>query len=211
MFDDMLKIFLFGFIELGTASLLTLTTPHQNSDFSFINMSVAVLVFIQLIITLPLTYSLILGQKQEVYQQKRFQERWSTFLFGIKILDEHSWQKQLYVISFLFTRYLFLTLAFVNNEGVFDVMLMMSMFFFNCAMFFSKAPLYGKWNNFLGRFNQFTMLVCTYHLIVFTDVVSKRAQYYGGWSLITVIVIFIAVNLLFFVLDILGIVNKLLL
>jgi hypothetical protein len=67
-------------------------------------------------------------------------------------------------------------IAFAVNfqDGCFDVMFMMGLFLFNCSMFFSKAPLYGKWNNFLGRFNTFALLSCTYHLILFSDMVDKN-------------------------------------
>jgi hypothetical protein len=90
-FDDILKISLFGFIEIGAASLLTLTTPHTNREFTFVNIFLGVIIVLELFIGLPLTYSLILGQEMNVYRRKSFQDRWSTFIFGIKILDRDSW------------------------------------------------------------------------------------------------------------------------
>lgn len=122
-------------------------------------------------------------------------------MFGVKVYDrQNKMDTQIYIISFLGVRYLFLILAFIrpSEDGCFDVMFMMAIFFFNAVMFFRRKPLYGLWNNNLGRFNTFAMLVCCYHLIMFTDAVEKDTQYHAGWSLITAIVIFIIVNLLYF-------------
>lgn len=134
-------------------------------------------------------------------------------MFGVKVKAHDSWDKQLYVIAFLGTRYLFMTICFAYNEqeGCFDVMFLMAIFLFNSAMFFSKKPLYGKWNIFLGRFNTLSLLVCSYHLIMFSDMVDVDVSYYAGWSLVTVILTFIIVNLLYLTYDTIYAINMLLL
>jgi hypothetical protein len=71
-FDDILKIFLFGFIEIGTAAILTLQSPRTSLEHGFVNISLAVIMLLELVVVLPMTYSLILGQKQEVYRRKKF-------------------------------------------------------------------------------------------------------------------------------------------
>lgn len=71
-FDDLLKIFLFGFIEIGAAAMLTLHASTENVDYTFVNICIASLCVIELIVVLPLTYSLILGQKPEVYRRRSF-------------------------------------------------------------------------------------------------------------------------------------------
>ena len=113
------------------------------------------------------------------------------------------------IISFLASRYLFIILSFLTpyEDGLVDVLLLMGMFLFTSGMFFGQRPLIGRWNNFLGRFNAFAMLVCTYHLMMVTDISDQEFQYYVGWSLITVIMIFIVVNLLYFAIDMFDSIN----
>ena len=53
-------------------------------------------------------------------------------------------------------------------------MLIMALFLFNLVSFASLMPLYGQWNNFLGAFNRFALLVCSYHLIAFTEYVDTK-------------------------------------
>jgi hypothetical protein len=43
-FDDMLKIYVFGFIELGTSAILAFNAPTTNLDNSFLNISLAVII-----------------------------------------------------------------------------------------------------------------------------------------------------------------------
>jgi len=77
---------LFGFIEFGASALLAVTAPSELRNSS-LNTLLAVIILFQGIVQLPLTYSLILGQEQAIYQQKGFQERWGSFLFGVRVIE----------------------------------------------------------------------------------------------------------------------------
>ena len=97
-----------------------------------------------------------------------------------------------------------------NEDGLFDIFVLLTIFLVNAGIFFGRQPLYGWWNNLLGRFNNFAMLVCTYHLLMFTDAVDKHIQYQACWSLITTVLIFITVNLMYFFMEILVAIDRLL-
>lgn len=211
-FDDLLKILLFGFIKIGIAASMAIQTPESNIDYTLLNMTVGGFLLFELAIVLPLTYCLILGQTQEVYNSSEFKGRLGQFLLGIKIIGPDSWTNQCYLITFLFTRYCFMLLAFVKttDDGCFDVMLLMTLFLFNTVMFWSRKPLNGKWNNILGRFNTLILLACSYHMIMFSDFVQQDTQYLAGWSLVFTIFLFLVVNLLYLSYDLLDAINKIL-
>lgn len=64
-------------------------------------------------------------------------------------------------------------------------------------------PMYGRWNNFLAVFNQLSLLVCVYHLICFSDWLDREIEYICGFSFLYWVAIFIIVNQLYILFDLL--------
>ncbi len=59
--------------------------------------------------------------------------------------------------------------------------------------------------NMIAVFNECTILVCGYHLLLLTDYIEEDYQHYNaGWSLVGVTVLNLVVNLAVVVYDMLG-------
>lgn len=66
--------------------------------------------------------------------------------------------------------------------------------------------MHGFWNNFLMIFNLISVMFCLYHMICFSDFASPEGEYYMGFSFLITIAVFIAVNMLFVLYDLIHII-----
>lgn len=80
-------------------------------------------------------------------------------------------------------------------------MALMALFLFSSSSVASKRPVAGIWLNRLAVFNQVSLLVCSYHLVYFTDYVYRDIHNIMGYSFLVTVCVFIVVNLLFLVLE----------
>lgn len=68
-----------------------------------------------------------------------------------------------------------------------------------------EQPMHGFWNNFLMIFNLVSVMFCLYHMICFSDFVNPEGEYYMGFSFLITISVFLAVNIIFVLFDLMNI------
>lgn len=107
----------------------------------------------------------------------------------------------IHVASFLLKRYALLVIAFYfENSGV-QIALLLAVFMITSAQFVKTMPVNGWWEKGIGAFNCLTLVLVYVHLILFTDYLDDQSSYFAGFSLLAVILVFIIVNFLFMIFE----------
>jgi hypothetical protein len=88
-------------------------------------------------------------------------------------------------------------LVFLKGEPVLQVVLMIFVTLGFIAYIASVRPFESKALNILELFNEFVILICLYHMMVFTGVLvdEKDLLYSVGWSMDVVLVIQFILNI----------------
>jgi hypothetical protein len=209
IYNDLLNLFIRFFLEFGIATFIVFQAPVSSIDLSFINIFMTIMVVSAIFIGVPLVYWLI--YKETMINNLRyltFKEKFGHSLLGAKIHLGHGMgvrEKRSYffmhIVSFIAVRLGFLIIAFMTSVQWVHIFLLLTLFMINTCRVAITRPMFGKWNNFLAIFNQFSLVVCVYHLFCFTDWLEPDEQYLCGFSFLITVAIFIIVNLLYIVID----------
>lgn len=205
IYHDLLNLFLRAFLEFGIATFIVFQAPSWNADVTLANILLTILVVSCMFLGLPYIYYLIYMETMiSNMKVMTFKEKFGMNLLGAKI-DLRNRDKRKYffwhVFSFVAVRLVFLIIAFTLTIGWVQIILLLYLFLYNTCRVGYMLPMHGKWNNFLAVFNQFSHLICVYHLMCFTDWLDREEQYLCGFSFLYYVGFFIIVNLLYILLD----------
>lgn len=203
VFDDLLFLCIRCFLEVGIACAVVFEMPYDNTDSSFINWTLALIITLLLCFGVPAVYYLILREIRinpiKAYEGQ-FKQKFAGHLLGAKIdYNDHEKSKHYFrfIISFFVIRVVFIGTAFSLSKGWLQIIILIVMFSMSSCNIAHMKPMQGRWLNRLAIFNQFSLLVCSYHLISFTDYVDREMHNYMGFSFLITVAIFIIVNLLY--------------
>lgn len=118
-FGDLLRIFVFGLLELGAASIMSFSDPHLGDTIANSNLSMSILCVVIAFLLLPFIYTVILRQNRMSFDSPKFQYRFGRYTMGANLTKKNPNSSMTHIFSFLLKRYALLLIAFIFDNTAF--------------------------------------------------------------------------------------------
>ena len=168
-------LFIQSYLIIVLASLILLIAPIESIDRTPVNITIAVLILIA-----SLVYP--------AYMVRQF-----------KLKGEPDFAKQrIRLLLYFLKRVCFVLVCFLIPDGALQVMFMSFAYLASLIVFSIKMPLNSSRSNFLGMVNEFLLLSIIDHSLFFPGLQGEKTKYEIGKSMLTLITIFIVLNIYYF-------------
>lgn len=194
-FNFLIKFTLESYLLFAVCSALMIMRFNWKESVYWTS-SLATIVFMIYICVLPVLTGVFLYRNSDRLEEPEVLEKYSNLYSD---LDLKKGRKVLVIpVIYQLRRILFVfSLSNGENMPVFQVLNVMYQIFLIMVLYVVFKPFEGQLRTKLDVFNEFAILICTYCILLYTDIISDQQTKLGiGWAMIVATAFNILVNVI---------------
>ena len=183
VWNSLIRLFVEIYLELLLTSALNLRSGRQELEqhSTYYSMVLSIVVFTVLMIVPPV-FSVLWWRQRENWNTEDFQAKFGSLLEGVALDKKSLDTKSILAVPIIFFARRFALVGAIILFGDFawgQLMLMIAVSMVNLGFLVSTMPLESKRANDTEIFNEFTMLILLYTLLLFSHFVPEAAARYN--------------------------------
>ena len=196
-FGEFLFIFIEGYLEVLLSANMTWDVPKNSFENTLFCRGWGIWLITVCLTIVPFSLLYIITRKIKILKRLKFHTKWGSLYHGLKM---HERQQIFYFWWFIVRRclYVYYVMIFLKSNSAYQVQALDFLNMLAQIYFGSYFPHKHRLLNRLEIFNELQIMLCTLHLMVFSDYVPDlETQYFMGWVFIVILTSMVIVNMFF--------------